>query len=317
MGGHGGLPVYLGFGESKGPKSGNVVRSLKAWVDDHTLRGIQVEFTDETTSTVGMQEGNSTERFYLASGEKVSSLQVWGSSFDTGRCGGFVLKTDQGREFIVTSPTRKGEPYQPELGSGILVGVFGREGHDVDALGFALLRRVEKAQLINVEYPELSTLLVQTKSKDIKTITYDNTQGQTSQQFTFAGKESVITSSSWSITAGMEAGVETEVKAGFPILAEAKVKVTAKVSVSTTHSRQSSKTTEQSFSFPVTVPAGKNMQATATLYEGDIDTEYTANMVYTLDSGMTFQYAVRGTYNGVSASQAVVTYVSFTNAPSE
>lgn len=83
------------------------------------------------------------------------------------------------------------------------------------------------------------------------------------------------------------------------------------MSVSGAYGRENSKTEEQSFSFPINAPAGEYIQATATLYEGDIDTEYTGNMVYTLDSGKTVQCAVQGTYSGVSASQVVVTIKPF------
>lgn len=65
---------------------------------------------------------------------------MWGGSFDTGRNGGFVLTTNQGCVFNVPTPDGMGDPYQPELDSGILVGVFGRSGNDIDALGFSLLR---------------------------------------------------------------------------------------------------------------------------------------------------------------------------------
>ena len=160
-----------------------------------------------------------------------------------------------------------------------------------------------------MEYPGLSTLQIATPPKTIKTINYDNSQGTVEQEFEFAGSESVMTSESWSVTAGMEAGVETEVKAGFPILAEGKVTVSVKLSVSDTYQRSTTKTTDKSFTHPLKVPVGQHLQATATLYEGNIDTKYTASMVYTLDTGETFRYNVSGTYTGVSVSEIVVSVV--------
>ena len=77
--------------------------------------------------------------------------------------------------------------------------------------------------------------------------------------------------------------------------------------MTTPKERPSTTTTEESFHFPVTVPAGKSIRATALLYEGNIDTPYTAEMKYTLDSGKEFQYSVSGTYHGVAMDKVKVT----------
>ena len=308
LGGGGGNAFYYGLDPQQGPKSGVVVRSLKAYCDGNTMRGLEVELTDGSKHTFGMVAGTPTDTFYIAEGEKVTSLKLWAGTYLSGRSGGFELTTDQKRTFSVDPPDRIGEPYQPEIGSGILVGVFGKCGNDIDCLGFGLLRRIESAQLINVQYPDISTLLVTTTPREIKTITYDNSEGTTAQTVTLEGSETVDTSESWSVTAGMEVSVvkQTEVKAGIPIIQA----VDSKVSVSVTMSvsgRTNMQTTEQAFSFPIKVPPGKRIQATATLYEGDIDTKYTATMVYNLDSGKSFNYKVNGAYSGISVSQIVVT----------
>ena len=121
-------------------------------------------------------------------------------------------------------------------------------------------------------------------------------------------------SETWSVTAGMEASVETEVKAGIPLLAEGKVTVSVTVSVEGTYERSTTKTSEQAFEFPVNVPPGKRVLATATMYEGVIDTKYSATIYYTLDSGASFNFEVDGTYKGVQASQAVVSVEEYTDS---
>ena len=89
-----------------------------------------------------------------------------------------------------------GNPYKPEIGSGLLVGVFGHQGADIDCLGFALLRRVESAQLLNVTYPNLDKQTITTTPSDIKTLVFDNDL-KTEQTFTFAEETSVTTSQTW------------------------------------------------------------------------------------------------------------------------
>ena len=184
MGGNDGSNFYCGVKKGQPPQSGTIVRSLKGWYDSNTMRGLEVELTDGSNHAFGSCANvESTEKFYLAEGEKVISLKIWYDKYRNGRCGGFEMTTNeknidnQNRIFSVPAP-RKGDPYEPELGSGILIGVFGNCGKDIDSLGFALLRRVESAQLLEVNYPNISTLLVPTAPKSIKTITYDNSGEQ-------------------------------------------------------------------------------------------------------------------------------------------
>lgn len=311
IGGPSGRRFYFGLNKRRAPRTGTVVRSLRAWYAKKTMRGLEVELTNGRSRMFGVKAGTSTEKFYLGGGEKVASLKIWPTNFRKGRSGGFELVTNQNRRFNVPVRKRKGNPYEPELGSGILIGVFGTAGSDIDSLGFALLRRVQSAELIELKYPDLSTLLIATSPKEIKCVTYDNSKGKAEQSFTFAGSERVEASESWSVTSGLEVGVSTTVKAGVPLIAEVSTTVTVTVSVSGTYGRSNTHTTEQSFNFPVAVPAGKRVQATATLYEGNINTRYTAKMMYILDSGKKFSYAVSGIYDGISASQVIVTAKSY------
>ena len=109
------------------------------------------------------------------------------------------------------------------------------------------------------------------------------------------------------------AGVSTTIKTGIPILASGETTVSIKVSVSGIYQRSNAKTTKRSFNFPVKVPPGKRSKATATLYEGIINTKYTGMILYTLDSGKKFHYRVSGTYYGISASEIVVIVVEMNN----
>ncbi len=313
MGGSGGAQFYYGLEEEKCPQYGTVVRSLRVWFDKDKsgwMDALEVGLSDGKIHLFGIQKNQVSDSFIIADGERIVSLKVWGSNYgDDGRNGGFELTTDQKRTFSINAG-QDGDPYQPEIGSGILVGVYGSVGSDIDCLGFALLRRA-KAQLIGVEYPGISTLLITTQPTEIRTITYDNSKGKVEQEFTFEGSKKVTTTESWSVTAGMEASISVEVKAGFPLIAQTKVTTSLKVSVSGTYGRTNSETKDRSFSFPLKIPAGQRLQATAIFYEGNINTKYTATMVYYLDSGAKFYYNVSGEYSGISASQVNVTLTPF------
>ncbi len=318
IGGDEGTRFYFGLGESQSPKSGTVVRSLRVWVQENqqAVAGIEVELTDGSTALFGKKEGSVTDKFGLANGERIASLKMYAgrNCFDRQSCsGGFEMTTGQGRTFVVQPDNRiKEEEYEPELGSGVLVGVFGTATDDrIISLGFALLCRVTKAQLLNVQYPDLSTSAVQTSPKDIKTITYDNQCGDTQEKFTFQGKGKLTKAESWSVTTALEAGFETKVKAGYPMIVESKGKVSIEVSVPGTYERQNLSITEESFSFPLTLPARAHTQASVAYYEGMINTAYTGEVSFLLDSGKTISYPVKGVYNGISPSRVTFTVGPF------
>ena len=284
------------------PKSATAIRSLQVWYDDNVIRGVVVVFSDDTTTSRGTTDGvKSTDVFYLAPGEKLTDLQLWKGN---DRFGGIELRTDQNRSFSI-KVGNIGEPYRPEIGSGLLIGIFGNSGRYLDFLWLAFLRRVVKAQLFEVNYPNLDKNKIKTKPTEIKSIEYDNDL-EKEQSFQFTGETSVTTSQSWSVTGSIEVGVSAEVSAGFPILAEGKVSTSLTVSASSTYQRDNTETNTKSYQFPITVPANTKVRATVTLYEGDIKVDYEANMKYVLDSGKEFEYHVKGIYNGVAVSEAVV-----------
>ena len=309
MGGSGGTIFYHGVQPNKGPDSGTVVRSLQAWHYSDRVVSIKVGQTNGSVKQFGTTVHESglieSDIFFIDDGEKIISVSIWGTSYGGGRCKGFELTTDQKRSMTINLQVDDPYTYEPQIGSGILVGVFGTTHEDLVCIGFALLHRAS-AQLIGVEYPDISKLLVTTSPREIKSIVYNNSEGTVEQQFTFDGSVTVTTEESWSITVGMESSIDVEVTAGIPIIDEVKVKVSLKISASNTYKRTSTETTQQSFSFPVEVPAGKYVQASAAIYEGNIKTKYVGKMVYTLDSGKTFSYNTTGDYYGIAASEAVV-----------
>lgn len=308
VGGNGGGEFYCGLNKGQGPTSGVVVRSLQTWHEDNIIfKGLEVELSDGSRRTMGNTSGAATERFFIAPGEKITSLEIWKTLPIRERCGGFELTTDQKRTFKTHGIGGGAGAYEPNLGSGILVGVFGRSGAEIDCLGFALLRKVQSAQLFQVEYPDINTLQVAAKPKEITAITYDNTTGTRDQSYTFRASEKVETSESWSVTAGLEVGVKTEVKAGIPLIADVTTTLSLAVSSSSTHQRSNKKITEKSYEFPIIVPAGQRLLASAVRLEGYIDTPYTARMKYVLDSGVQFDYVANGTYTGISTTQVKVT----------
>lgn len=161
MGGNAGNAFYYGFEKGKGPQSGTVVRSLKVWYYSNRMIAIMVELTNGSSRLFGKYEDKDksglveSDTFVIADKETVQSLTVWGSSFLSGRCGGFQLNTSQNHSLDIDAG--RNDAYKLNVGSGVLVGVFGLELEDINCLSFALLRRAA-AQMINVQYPGICAL---------------------------------------------------------------------------------------------------------------------------------------------------------------
>lgn len=305
VGGNSGDSFYCNVVENGGLASMVIIRSFKFWYDPgQNVRGVRVELTDGRKQDFGEMTGTETETFYIVSGERITSLKIWWSGWGGGRLNGLEMKTNLNRTFDFGS--RDFGPYEPEIGSGIPIGIFGKSSNDINCFGIAILRRVEKVRIKNVDYPDLDTIPIALGPKAIRTIKYDNSEGETEQTFTFSGSASVITASSWSVTAGLEVGIETEIEAGVPMIASVKAKVSVKMSISYTRSSSTTTTSEESFSFPITIPKGEIVQATATFYEGIINTPYSARIVYTLDSNVEYGFDVKGVYNGVDSDKVEV-----------
>ena len=283
------------------------VSSLTFWCDHTCMRGCVMQLNGETNSvTIGHQDGNKSQTFIFGDGEKLTSLKVWyKSASKAGRLGGVEWTTSENRSFAFGY--QDGDPYSPDLGSGVLVGVFGSAGDDIDSFGFAILRSIKTTRLINLTYPNLDSAQVQSAPMSIKTIKYDNSRGSVEQQFTFSGEMETTNTSTWSVTTSVTLGVSFEVEGKVPLFGSATATTSLELSVSGTYESSKTTSTTESFSFPLNVPAGKVIKATATLFEVNITVPYTATMVYTLDTGKEMKFDIDGKYEGVDSDRVEVT----------
>ncbi len=258
----------------------------------------------------GKKEGKATDTFYFAFDEyeRITSLKMWSSDHERRRCGRPEMSTTF-KKLTVDLPAI-GDVYHADEGSGILYGVFGRSGCDIDCLGFAMLRSIEHARLTDVQYPGLRNDHIAVSPKAIKKLAYDHSKGTKDQVFTLSGKTTVEESEEWSVTSGLEMTISatTLVDASIPLVADVSMELTASLSTSVTgsYSQRTTKTSKESYQFPVTARAGKHVQATATLYEGVITLSYSGKRIYELDSGEKFGYNATGIYGGVAVSSIQV-----------
>ena len=307
IGGMGGKNYYFGI-PKRGPlKSGTVVRSIKAWKNDYTLKALEVELSDGSVHSAGHKEGEQSDPFFFAQGEKLTSLKLWGGDSAGGRATGIELHTDDKRSFNFTVRDHMKTSYEPDLGSGILVGVFGRSDHDIDCLGFGMLQRVRSVKLVDVDYPDINDdTKITTRPELVDSADYNNLKNSTEETVRFSGTKSVAITKAWSWSAGIEAGVSTTISGGIPLLGEASVTASLSVSASATHENSSTESMEQTYELSITVPPYTRIKASAILFKGVVNQKYKGRIECVLETGKKFSYGVSGTYNGVAASKVII-----------
>ncbi|EMD30822.1 hypothetical protein CERSUDRAFT_100959 [Gelatoporia subvermispora B] len=102
-------------------QSGLVVKGLDVWYNSSTLRGVQVTFSDDSRSAIFGQPSDTHASVTFVPGERITSLTLWGNG--------------DRHTFDVGKNTSGQSSYDADVASGILVGMVGRCGSDIDMLG--------------------------------------------------------------------------------------------------------------------------------------------------------------------------------------
>jgi hypothetical protein len=119
------------------------------------------------------------------------------------------------------------------------------------------------------------------------------------QKTTIEVTSSTSETTSWNNVAGVEAGVETEVEAGIPLVAEGKIKVSAKTSYSHEWGGDVTETKEVKRSAEATVPPHSKMLLTLEGKKFVTDIDWTGTLTTHFENGETEVTKTRGKYYGV------------------
>lgn len=295
IGGHGGNVFHC-----VGGNHGKVLEKIGVWAAPDSLQAIKVWLSDDTPKIYGHGYGDYKE-FSFEIGERITELSLWGNGAGT-RCGAIHFKTNKNRVFdhqMTSWPLKK--KYSVNIGSGICVGVVGRAGNAIDQLGFVFLNPIEYTKLTKIHYPTLAQ-----DSRSIPPITLDSfsddnpANNKTNTSWNFNGSQSVTTSSTWSITVGVEFTETTTVEAQIPTLGKIGNTVGVKLSTTGSFSKTNSETRTLSWSKSGTLKPGESISIEAVTRKGNLTFPFEGTMFVKLKNGRTFTYPVQGIYSGVT-----------------
>jgi len=296
IGGAGGKNFLAISRSENGEPTGAVVKRLMIWKTKNALVGIRVWYTNGDFSPVIGSEKGDSEDITFTPGEQVNSLTLWGNGVGT-RAGRVFFTTDKNNTFDHGKNTsgQASYPAPPaSIGSGLMMGVFGRAGGEIDCLGFIFMDYVSKVIINNLRYdtPDLLCEGISTTVLDKTTYRYHGLEST----WTFSGRQSRIDTITFSQSATLTYGQSVTIEAGIPEVA--KVGSTANWSISCSSGRETSSSVEHEVSWSVSgviKSAADDVECTAVCYYGVLPkVPYTATVVVHLISGKTFSYEERG-----------------------
>ena len=272
---------------------------------DDRIKAVKVGLSDGSEQTFGNPGSTPFERIDFAPGERITELSMWGNGqgWDDGRAGRIRMTTNR-RQTLDVGPGG-GREYQFEVESGLLVGVFGHAGSDIDWIGFKVLKEIHSSVLTNVTYPDLAEVPLSLEPFQINRETYEN-GSTTDQTFTLSGEHSKTVSHEWGFSLATELSISTSVKGGVPKLVETETGLTWKVGAEHSYRRKEETKESESFAFSIKAPAATRVVAEATLHRAAIDIDFKGTLELTLVGGEMVALDVDGTYSGVLFRRAGV-----------
>ncbi|KAH7429944.1 hypothetical protein KP509_09G074000 [Ceratopteris richardii] len=282
-------------------QSGGVLRRIGVWAGEWQLRGIRVWFTHTTSpQTFGTANVGSYKEFEFTDGERISRLSLWGNGAGT-RSGGIRFITTRDRQFFhhMTSWPLKQE-YVIEVASGLCVGLRGRAGADIDALGLTFLLPISHARLTNVRYPTLQLEAASIHPVNIHEFYDENLSYSLPKEWTNTGSYTKTESASWSLTTGIEYHATVGVSAGIPKIAEVSGEFGWQVGVSGTYETTWEESETYGWSRGGVIPPRTWLSFIVTTRRGNLSVPYEGTMEIVLSTGTRFSYALKGQYAGVA-----------------
>lgn len=267
------------------------------------LRGIYFECTDGKSMQAGVMEDEYRE-IRFKDGETINAMTLWGDGIGT-RTGRIVFDTSSGQKFEYgKDDVSKQDAFAMKVGSGHLLGFFGRSGADINAMSPAFLKPVKSLVVTDVKYPKLDA----SKGLELKTLRQSEAVWSGSPyDMDFSGWEDTAETTTWNFdfTTSLTAGVEFE--AGLPLIAKSKVKFEWTVGITSSHG--GSKTSSNRLAWGLKVPiksANDSVRCTAEYWAGDAQIDWTGKMHIELrDEGTKMTYPTGGSLKRVSSSKVL------------
>lgn len=247
----------------------------------------------------------------FAPGELITSMTLWDYSDKARtRTGRLRLTTNQGQKFDVGSSGHTA--YDIAIGSGVLVGVVGRSGWDIDQLGAVFLRSaIVSVAVTNVVYnPDLAGTDKGIHPVALQQADYSNpADSKQPLDWDYSGTTSRTQSTTYSQSSSTMYGASVSVEVSGKVFG-----IGAKATGGFEWQHTSEETTTVSTSSSVgftwglkgTLDPGESCTCTALVQRGEGRTNYTATVEVKLQDGTTSTFTEHGTFQNIAYTKVEV-----------
>lgn len=291
------------------------VKWIAVYYDSHAVSGIKIWYNGGANSMVSapllLGKATGTETKFRIAGRPIESCTLYKSNFDGGRLGGISLLLEDGSQF--QAGHLQGEAVQLKIGRSIngttLVGLYGREGDNIDNLGLVLNDPIVGWDLSDVQYDLTPTTRSNLKVEALDSVTLIS-DSDIAQNSSITRSRSVTASNSWSHNVGAKIGLTTAISTGIPFIADGKVEVSVEASYGFTWGEGLETSDTFEYTATATVPPHAAVEAEVLVTQTQFDLTYTATAKATYASGYSQTGSVSGTYEGIHAHDVQIKYTT-------
>ncbi|XP_051784976.1 aerolysin-like protein [Erpetoichthys calabaricus] len=280
-----------------------MLEKIAVWVGESQIKGMKIWLTNGEMKQFGYPYFWYPIEFTFQPGELFTSLSLWANKDET-RLGAIMFKTNKNREFLARmNRWEVNVEFRVDVGSGVCLGVIGRSGWEIDALGFMFLDSIKSIVMKNVEYTTLHQVIPSVTVEEIKSMTYRN-KLTVGQEYTLDTSKTITRKSSWSVTNSLESSFSVSVQAGIPEVVEVNSQLSFKLGNIATYELETIEEKTEPLSYVIKVPPGKTMNINITIGRVNMYLPYKATVIVTGTDGSTYHYIKTGTYNGITYTDA-------------
>jgi hypothetical protein len=307
-GGNGGKPFEFKVWD-KTNKQYHRIQKLEVWIElGKAMRAVQVTFDNGFQQHAGtIEERQCAIDLHVEEKEMITTTVLYDSQWKgSGRTNGIDMRTDWGQQFYHLagqSLLRAPKPYTDDT-RGVLIGVYGGAGVDIDRLGLILeLPEDEEYMFEDVNYDLSECKIVGEKPVSLKEETVENpTDATMMQQISFSHTHS--DTKTWGHTVGLKMGVKTSFSTGVPCIAEGKVEVSFEANYSYNWGGNVSDIKTDQWVATLIAPPHSHLRAVGTVTEASINVPFTARLRKRKSDGTEeIVNQVSGVYEGVNVSK--------------
>lgn len=294
--------------------SGKMLTNLQFWRDSQTIRGVRMTYNTGESILRGSSDDNPDNygMIDIALDDRITKFTMLDNGKISGRLtlGRVLIETSSGLTFNfgVDGGT---VPYTQDVHSGILAGIVGADGTEIDRSGLLFLKSVRSVQ-INISNdggwspnPDGSPQYISPDPLDVGSY-----QNGSNSPYPWRLQNSVFKtwSAEYTQTATRQWGTESNFRAGIFQVHPVNAIATWVQSSETATSSSTTGVAELSWDIGGTLEPKQIIKATASTFKGMLDIGYESDVVVTMDSGDTFEYKESGQFKNVQYSPAIASY---------